>query len=152
VSYYKQLKTKLKQTKGFTLIELLVVIAIIGILSSVVLASLNGARESSRDARRQTDMSQMQTSLSLYANDNNGDYPDNLSGLVSEYMSQVPDDPSGGSYDYAASGDNNDYCLAARMEGGTSSVPQNDTDCDDAGDDDVFTLGENDGATVSPSN
>ena len=52
--------------KGFTLIELLVVIAIIGILASVVLASLNSARKKSRDARRVADIKQIQLALELY--------------------------------------------------------------------------------------
>jgi len=60
--------------RGFTLIELLVVVAIIGMLSSVVLSSLNTARGNARDARRQQDLKQIQTALELYYNDNNA-YP-----------------------------------------------------------------------------
>lgn len=60
--------------KGFTLIELLVVVAIIGMLSSVVLASLNTARGNARDSRRQSDLKQIQTALELYYNVNNA-YP-----------------------------------------------------------------------------
>jgi len=63
------------KTKGFTLIELLVVVAIIGILSSVVLASLNTARAKARDAERLSDMRQMQIALELYY-DSFGRYPD----------------------------------------------------------------------------
>lgn len=52
--------------KGFTLIELLVVISIIGILSSTILVSMQGARAKARDARRLQDMRQIVTALQLY--------------------------------------------------------------------------------------
>ncbi len=61
-------------SRGFTLIELLVVIAIIGILSSVVLASLNTARTKGRDAARISNVKSLETAMELYYNDNNG-YP-----------------------------------------------------------------------------
>ncbi|MCX6731429.1 MAG: prepilin-type N-terminal cleavage/methylation domain-containing protein, partial [Candidatus Parcubacteria bacterium] len=61
--------------KGFTLIELLVVISIIGLLSSIVLASLNSARAKARDAKRMSDLHQLQLALELYYNQY-GQYPD----------------------------------------------------------------------------
>jgi prepilin-type N-terminal cleavage/methylation domain-containing protein len=71
---FKFLKLKIIKTKGFTLIELLIVIAIIGVLSSVVLASLNTARMKARDSRRIQDLKQIKLALELYY-DTNGYYP-----------------------------------------------------------------------------
>lgn len=99
--------------RGFTLIELLVVIAIIGVLSSVVLASLNTARTKANDAQRFANLQQVRAALELYASSNNGQYPNSggnwnsqcagwtqataansVPGLVSGgFMSQLPTDP-----------------------------------------------------------
>ena len=55
-----------KKTKGFTLIELLVVIAIIGMLSAVVLASLNTARSKAGNTAIRTNMASIRAQAELY--------------------------------------------------------------------------------------
>lgn len=60
--------------KGFTLIELLVVIAIIGILSSVVLASLNTARNKGADAAVKSNLNNVRAAAELFYDANNSSY------------------------------------------------------------------------------
>lgn len=121
--------------RGFTLIELLVVIAIIGILSSVVLSSLNDARIKSRDSARVSNIRQIQYALELY-NDANGKYPTCLfaGGSCttvlngSTYMKVVPKDPTSGlQYSYAAIGSGTNcssYHLGASLEAKSSKALQ----------------------------
>jgi len=59
--------------KGFTLLELLVVVAIIGVLSAVVLASLNNARSKGSDAAVKSNLDGVRNQAAIYY-DNNGSY------------------------------------------------------------------------------
>jgi len=121
----------MKQNKGFTLIELLVVIAIIGILSSVVLASLNSAREKSRDAKRISDVKQLQLALELSYDTNNA-YPaaiDAAALVTPGYISAVPLDPStDAAYTYEQLTSGSDYVMGATLENADHSVFDSDID------------------------
>ncbi|MFH0956137.1 MAG: type II secretion system protein [Candidatus Falkowbacteria bacterium] len=89
----------MKKQRGFTLIELLVVIAIIGLLSTLAVVALNNARMKSRDAKRVSDIKQIQTAVELYYNDANA-YPATVtsgSPIIYDtvtYMAEVPTNPS----------------------------------------------------------
>jgi prepilin-type N-terminal cleavage/methylation domain-containing protein len=64
----------MKKQNGFTLIELLVVIAIIGILSAVVLASLNTARTKGNDAAVKANLDVVRTQAGLYYDSHSNAY------------------------------------------------------------------------------
>jgi prepilin-type N-terminal cleavage/methylation domain-containing protein len=63
-----------KSSRGFTLVELIVVLSVITLLISIILTSLQSARNSARDRRTLSDISQIQLGLELYYNQN-GHYP-----------------------------------------------------------------------------
>lgn len=136
----KNIFTKpLQAVRGFTLIELLVVIAIIGILSSIVLASLNTARQKSRDARRVADIKQIQLAMQLYY-DASSTYPQTLADLVPTYIATQPRDPVGQvAYPYDWIDDGASYAVCANLEDGAnqalkSDLDQSETNCNGADD------------------
>lgn len=119
--------------KGFTPIELLVVIAIVGILATMVIVALGGARARTRDATRKNDLAQLKSALELYYADqkparyvaSNGKETisgttDSLSvALMNGFMKEIPVDPKNkGSYIYTYESFNNgaDYELTATLE------------------------------------
>lgn len=149
-------------SRGFTLIELLIVIAIIGILSSVVLASLNTAREKARDAKRLSDTRNVVAALELYYYDNDG-YPPHggsqydcnsstcLAVLTDElvtggYLPSIPLDPTYGNtssgYRYCRVSNTREYAILTRMESGDNSWCSVDTPAIPSGSSCWFTGGE----------
>jgi type II secretion system protein G len=123
--------------RGFTLIELLVVIAIIGLLSTIISVAMGNARLKARDARRMSDLKQIQTALELYYTDKN-EYPlgnpaINLGDTThaclnlangfgsapcdSAFMGSVPTDPQSGVYYVYTSAGTSSYNVAANLEG-----------------------------------
>ena len=131
--------------KGFTLIEILIVVAIIAILASIVLIGLGPAQQSGRDARRLSDLHEIQNALELYYN-KCGYYPGTancasnadaasmaavntaVAGSALGVNSALPQDPSAGAtYFYDSFNNGTTYTLGAKLENPNSSVFTNYT-------------------------
>ncbi|OGM30227.1 hypothetical protein A2630_03320 [Candidatus Woesebacteria bacterium RIFCSPHIGHO2_01_FULL_44_10] len=119
--------------KGFTLIELLVVISIIGVVISLSMFGLAGARKSGRDAKRKADLEQIRSGLEIYRSDC-GRYPSSLgaslvgSGLSADclvtntYITSTPYDPLDPDRAFLYSSTGLTYELCAALEQGNQTA------------------------------
>jgi general secretion pathway protein G len=130
-----------KSRQGFTLIEILIVVAIIAILASVVLVGLGPTQRAGRDARRLSDLHNIQTGLELYYN-KCGYYPGGVANPCAGWaagtdyaamvtalkgsglsINAVPNDPSAGkTYFYGSFTNGSTYTLGADLEDGGNAA------------------------------
>ena len=123
----------MKINTGFTLVELVIVTAVLSILSAAALTMLNpnAQFQKANDARRKSDLSQIQRALESYYQDH-GSYPASSSNKISDpqsggtiiwgspwgnYMNMLPQDPQSpaASYAYSVNSDGQGYRLYATL-------------------------------------
>lgn len=136
----------MKKHTGFTLIELLVTIAIIAILTAIITANFSTARSRSRDAKRLSDVANIQLALSLYF-DRCNQYPTDIGVTVNtitdgcptgislaSFIAKIPTPPQPGqtTYKYGTNQDiaggvpvPTDYIIGVQLENNTDSLTDN---------------------------
>lgn len=99
-------RDKIQKLAGFTLLELLVVISIIVILVTIGMSSYSTAQKKGRDAKRKSDLKEIQTALEQYYAVCGYQYP-LITGFYDQVncptpaisiMPTVPQDPRGTPY------------------------------------------------------
>lgn len=114
---------KLQSRQGFTLIELLIVVVILGILILIVIGATSGNKSKANDAKRNADISRIQTALEDCFTDNTNSYPASLTNtcVQSKFANNtLPVDPkSNAAYSYSQAS-SADYTLLAYKDDGTT--------------------------------
>ncbi len=127
----------MKKNKGFTLLELLVVIAIIGILSTIVMVSLQGARQRAQDAAIQSYINQIRAQVLIEHPDGNYENFDETGTEVANLIANI--EATGSTV--TPLGDNNTYCVSAESIAtdnhfcvdSTGNITDGTETCSDAG-------------------
>jgi len=119
--------------EGFTLIELLVVVAIIGLLASIILVSVGPARAKARDAKRQSDLKQINLAMEMCYSDascgpGETKYPVHAAGAntwtkidnsdgIPLFLTMPSDPTNSGSQVYTwVAGNEQWYCIYTKLE------------------------------------
>lgn len=129
---------------GFTLIELMVVIAIIGILTAIVSSNFGASKAKSRDAKRVSDLAQIQLTLELFF-DRCNNYPATLSLTsgskittpaetcptdpatsqplkLGYFISTLPKENATTDYDYYVNTSGTDYVVGTKFESNNAAL------------------------------
>jgi type II secretory pathway pseudopilin PulG len=141
--YNSLMKKTIQSHRAFTLVELIVSIGIIVLITGIVVANLTSSRVKARDAKRISDVGQIQLALELYfdrckqypafvkpnagpgdpatitlTTDLNNGCPDSPSITFGSYLSKLPTPPAGTTYDYVVNDDSRptDYYLHVTLE------------------------------------
>ncbi len=102
------------------IIAVVVGIIPIGIFTSIVLVSMNGAREAARDVARQADMRMISTAQEIYYGENDAYYTSvNYPSRIGSYMTKTPNDPKDNIYIWINNtSDPKKFCVYASLEKG----------------------------------
>ena len=121
-----------KKTGGFTLVEILVVIAIMGVLMTIIIASIANARAKSRDNKRISDLKEIQLALEQYYDQTNN-YPSapfTSATNLYPYLPSMPTDPNTSQYySYDFSQTTTTFCLGTLLEVTPASTQTDEKAC-----------------------
>lgn len=116
------MKLDLRDNRGFTLIELLIVLVIIGILATIVVAVLNGAKTDANDTSIKSEFSSLKTQTELIHSINAnfdavcGSNSETQDGNIVQLINKI--NSTNGSGSVTCNSDTDAWAFAAGLPGG----------------------------------